>query len=95
LATSEQEAIDVPVIQRNDHDGVRRLSDWTPVSNERLTEVGAINVKVAGTNTKRTVPAPWIDCDDCARRHYPSTLGGRWHIATTCLSCGAALPGRE
>jgi hypothetical protein len=64
------------------------------MSNQRLTGVADTNVKVAGTNTKRIVPAPWIDCADCARRHYPDVLGGRWYIATTCLSCGAALPGR-
>jgi hypothetical protein len=64
-----------------------------PVSNERLTDIGAVNVKVAGTNVKRAVPAPWIDCENCARRHYPSTTRGRWYIATTCLSCGQPLPG--
>ena len=95
MSTSEQNAIDVPVVQWNDDDDVQRLRDRTTKSNQRLTGVADTNVKVAGTNTKRTVPAPWIDCDDCARRHYPDTLGGRWYIATTCLSCGAALPGRE
>ncbi len=63
----------------------------TPVGNDRLTEIGAVNVKVEGTNTKRTIPVPWVDCDACARRHYPSTISGRWHIATTCLSCGLPL----
>jgi len=67
----------------------------TPVSKERLTELGAVNIRIGGTNTKRAIPKPWVDCEACARRHYPSTISGRWHIATTCLSCGAALPGSE
>jgi hypothetical protein len=60
---------------------------------ERLVEVGAVNIKIDGM--KRTIPSPWADCEACGRRHYPSTIGGRWHIATTCVSCGAELPGRS
>jgi hypothetical protein len=73
--------------------GVPRSDDGAPTRTERLTQVGAVNVRLEGTYVRRAVPAPWVDCDACDRRHYPSTIGGRWHIATTCLSCGAALPG--
>jgi hypothetical protein len=61
-------------------------------NSERLTDVGGFSTKVTGTNARRTVPAPWVDCESCARRHYPSTTAGRWYIATNCLSCGALLP---
>jgi hypothetical protein len=59
-------------------------------SSERPTKIGPFNAKDA-TGAQRIVPAPWVDCQQCNRRHYPSTIGGRWHIATSCLSCGAAL----
>ena len=82
-------------MSRSEEDVIRvRVHDnRAPASNERLTQIGATNVKVDGTNAKRTIPPPWVDCEACARRYYPSTIAGRWHIATTCLSCGAALPG--
>lgn len=54
---------------------------------QRPTEIGAFT---PGSRT-RVIPVPWIDCERCAWRHYPSTNGGRWHIATACASCGAAL----
>jgi hypothetical protein len=85
MSPSEEDVIRV-------HD-VPRTEVQTPARNERLTNVGPGNVKVDGTNAKRTIPTPWVDCEACARRHYPSTLGGRWHVATMCLSCGSPLPG--
>ena len=92
MSPDEEDVIRVHDLRRTDAAGVGPLGAM-PVSKERLTRLGAVNVKVEGTNTRRTIPTPWIDCEACARRHYPSTIGGRWHIATACLSCGAALPG--
>ena len=57
----------------------------------RPTSIGPFSAKQGGNRT-RSVPPPWIDCPACAWRHYPATDGGRWHIATTCASCGAELP---
>jgi hypothetical protein len=54
--------------------------------------LGLHGERTPATSGKRTVPAPWVDCEACARRHYPSTIAGRWHIPLACLSCGAALP---
>jgi hypothetical protein len=62
------------------------------MASERLTTIGPFSTKVG--NAQRIVPVPWLDCDSCGRRHYPSTLSGRWHIATACMSCGTALAGR-
>ena len=97
MSPSPEDVIRVRDLRRKNADEDRR-----PGSNQRLTEIterltriGAVNVKVDGTNKKRTIPTPWLDCADCGRRHYPSTIAGRWHIATTCLSCGKALPGPE
>jgi len=59
----------------------------------RETSIGVYNLSQPGTAAKRVVPAPWIDCDGCGWRHYPSTSAGRWQIATACASCGAALEG--
>jgi hypothetical protein len=57
----------------------------------RPTTIGPFNGRVGETNRTRTIPVPWIDCDACSLRHYPSTTKGRWHIATTCMGCGAEL----
>jgi hypothetical protein len=76
-----------------DNDRMEGMPDRSQATEERLTMLGGFNVKVPGTNARRTVPAPWIDCDQCGWRHYPSITGGRWHIATTCVSCSAALRG--
>lgn len=58
----------------------------------RPTSIGPFGGSATGgTNRTRVVPVPWIDCEDCAWRHYPSIIKGRWHIATTCVNCGAAL----
>jgi hypothetical protein len=69
-----------------------------PASNERVsadgprrTPIGAFNVARPGTASRREIPVPWIDCTVCSWRHYPSTDLGLWHIATTCVSCGADL----
>jgi hypothetical protein len=94
VSPSPEDVIRVHDLRRNDADSVRELGDRMLVRNERLTTIGAVNVKIDGTSKRRAIPTPWIDCEDCGRRHYPSTIGGRWHIATTCLSCGIALPGR-
>ncbi len=64
-------------------------------SGDRPTRVGTYSVTQPGTTTKRVIPAPWIDCEHCKWRHYPSTSRGRWHIATLCVSCGGALGGSE
>ena len=77
------------------HDIPRTDADSAPAPKERLTTLGAGSVKVEGTNVRRTIPTPWVDCDACARRHYPSTISGRWHIATECGSCGAPLHATE
>lgn len=58
---------------------------------QRPTEIGAFSVAPTPGSRTRVIPVPWIDCEQCAWRHYPSTNGGRWHIATACASCGAAL----
>ena len=43
-------------------------------------------------NRAREIPSPWIDCEACGQRHYPSTTRGLWYIATSCVSCGTTLP---
>ena len=91
MRANQEDVIRVHAVPRTDADGV--VSSATPVSNERLIVLGAANVRIEGTYAKRTIPPPWVDCEACARRYYPSTIAGRWHIATTCLSCGAAIPG--
>ena len=58
---------------------------------ERPTTIGPYSTAQPGTSRKRTVPAPWIDCERCAWRHYPSVSGGSWHLVTACVSCGAPL----
>ncbi len=58
---------------------------------DRPTRLGPFSLAQPGTSRSRVVPVPWIDCSVCSWRHYPSTAGGRWHIATTCVSCGAPL----
>jgi len=63
----------------------------TPAEGQRPTPLGPFSATVPGSNRSRKVPAPWIDCPKCAWRHYPSTSGGRWHIATRCVSCGTPL----
>ena len=93
MSSNEEDVIRARDLPRTESSRVQLLGDRTPVTNERLTEVGAGGVRVEGTNAKRTIPTPWVDCDVCDRRHYPSTIAGRWHIATDCLSCGAVLPG--
>lgn len=67
----------------------------TQAGSQRLVDVLGSGGALQGANSKRTTPAPWVDCAHCGRRHYPSTTRGRWYIATTCLSCGAALEGVE
>ena len=62
---------------------------------DRPTRVGAYSVTQPGTTRKRVIPPPWIDCDNCHWRHYPSTSGGRWHIATRCVSCGRPIGDAE
>jgi len=57
----------------------------------RPTAIGSFNAPEGETNRTRTIPVPWIDCEACAWRHFPSTTKGRWHIATTCTNCGAEL----
>lgn len=57
----------------------------------RPTAIGPFSAPPGTTNRTRTIPVPWVDCSTCSWRHYPSTSGGRWHIATTCANCGAAL----
>ena len=44
-------------------------------------------------NKPRLVPAPWLDCESCGWRHYPSQMrGGKgWALAPVCTSCGAEL----
>jgi len=44
-------------------------------------------------NKPRLVPAPWLDCERCGWRHYPSQMrGGRgWALALVCTSCGTEL----
>ncbi len=66
-------------------------SDRVAKGGVRPTTIGPFNGRVGETNRTRTIPVPWIDCDACALRHYPSTTKGRWHIATKCMSCGAEL----
>ncbi len=65
--------------------------DPKPTPGVRPTEIGAFSAPAGETNRTRTIPVPWIDCDACAWRHFPSTTKGRWHIATTCSNCGAGL----
>lgn len=60
-------------------------------SGVRPTKIGQFNARAGETNRTRTIPVPWIDCDACSLRHYPSTTKGRWHIATVCKGCGAEL----
>lgn len=62
-----------------------------PTGDQRPTEIGPYSGTASPGNRARIIPVPWIDCSQCAWRHYPSTNLGRWHIATTCASCGAAL----
>lgn len=62
---------------------------------DRLTRIGQFSLAQPGTSRARAVPVPWIDCPTCAWRHYPSTSGGRWHIATRCVSCGMVLEGDD
>jgi hypothetical protein len=57
----------------------------------RPTAIGAFNAREGSSHRARIIPVPWIDCTACAWRHYPSTTGGRWHIATHCANCGAPL----
>ena len=67
-------------------------SDDTPAtSGVRPTVIGPFSAPAGATNRTRTIPVPWVDCETCSWRHYPSTTDGRWHIATTCLNCGADL----
>ena len=71
-------------------------SDDRPRSDSvRPTAIGPFNGRVGETNRTRTIPVPWIDCEACKLRHYPSTTKGRWFIAATCMGCGAelAVPG--
>jgi hypothetical protein len=60
-------------------------------SGVRRTAIGAFNVSQPGRTGARTIPVPWIDCNACSWRHYPGTTRGLWHIATTCVACGAEL----
>jgi hypothetical protein len=60
---------------------------------QRRTVIGPYSGAQPGTSRTRPIPVPWIDCVRCGWRHYPSTTGGVWHIATACVSCGASLPG--
>jgi hypothetical protein len=60
---------------------------------QRPTEIGPFSGAQPGTSRTRPIPAPWIDCESCGWRHYPSTSGGAWHIVTACVSCGGPLPG--
>ena len=60
---------------------------------QRPTAIGPFSAAQPGTSRMRSIPAPWIDCAECGWRHYPSTSGGAWHIATACVSCGGPLPG--
>lgn len=57
----------------------------------RPTAIGPFYGRQGPGNRPRTTPVPWIDCASCAWRHYPSTAGGRWHIATHCANCGNPL----
>jgi hypothetical protein len=57
----------------------------------RLTAIGPFSAPAGATNRTRTIPVPWIDCETCSWRHFPSTSNGRWHIATTCANCGGEL----
>jgi hypothetical protein len=59
---------------------------------ERPTEIGPFSGAQVGAGRPRPIPVPWIDCVECGWRHYPSTTGGAWHIATSCVSCGEPLP---
>jgi hypothetical protein len=63
----------------------------SPESVDRPTRLGTYSVTQPGTTAKRVIPVPWIDCATCKWRHYPSTSGGRWHIATRCVSCGGVI----
>ncbi len=47
-----------------------------------------------GRNKPRVIPAPWLDCDRCGWRHYPSRTQDSWRLVTVCESCGALLPQR-
>ena len=60
---------------------------------QRRTAIGPFSGAQHGARRARPIPVPWIDCANCGWRHYPSTAGGVWHIATACVSCGDALPG--
>src|ERR1051326_7013280 len=62
-----------------------------PTGGQRPLKVEFYNDMLPGSSKRRTIPAPWIDCQGCAWRHYPSTNRGRWYIATICVSCGAVL----
>lgn len=68
-----------------------KQSDRPVKGDVRPTSVGPFNAPVGATNRTRTIPVPWVDCDACTWRHFPSTSNGRWHIATTCMNCGAEL----
>jgi hypothetical protein len=57
----------------------------------RPTAVGPFSAPQGSTNRTRVIPVPWVDCATCGWRHYPSTSGGRWHIATACANCGGEL----
>jgi hypothetical protein len=63
-----------------------------PASGQRRTVIGPFSGAQPGTSRARPIPVPWIDCVGCGWRHYPSTAGGAWHIATVCVSCGKPLP---
>jgi hypothetical protein len=63
----------------------------SPARGIRPTAIGPFNAAQGTSNRARQVPVPWVDCSACKWRHYPSTAGGRWHIATACANCGAKL----
>jgi hypothetical protein len=65
--------------------------DHPPDPGQRPIPIGPFNAVQPGATRARTIPAPWIDCPQCGWRHYPSTSGGRWQIATACASCRAPL----
>jgi len=45
-------------------------------------------------NKPPVIPAPWLDCDRCGWRHYPSRTQDSWRLVTVCESCGKLLPQR-
>ena len=71
--------------------GLPEASDRPAGDAVRPTPIGPFNVTTREGGRIRQVPAPWVDCHACSWRHYPSTSGGAWHIATVCAACGAPL----